>query len=207
MLYLKKYILVGFSFITFFSTVVVASQDVVLSNPIIAAQGNDISVGLNENDIEVRANFNITPSLVGYSETTYNVHAGYLYSDGDEMVSLGLFAKSDFPNIEGLTLSFGMKGVVTDDNFMAFPAFADMQYRLPTYQTAIPITFNFLFAYAPEIISFEDARHYTETRLELDMEVIPNIHLLGGYRYVDTEYLTYDKTFNNNVYLGLKLSF
>ena len=206
MLYLKKYTLIGLSFITLFSTSLWAEHDTI-SETIIQAQGSDISVGLNENDIEVRANFNVTPSFIGYSETSYGLHAGYLYSDGDEMISLGLFAKSDFPSIEGLVLSFGMNGVATNDNFLAFPAIANAQYHFPTYQTTIPMTLDFLFAYAPEIISFEDAQHYTEMRLELDMEVIPNIHLLGGYRYIDTEYKTYDKTFNNNIYLGMKLSF
>ena len=206
MQYLKKYTFIGLSIITFFSTALFAYEEPV-EEPIIKSEGNDLSLGLNKNDIEIRGNFNATPSFVGYSETSYGIHAGYLYSDGDEMISLGLFAKSDFPSIEGLALSFGINGVATDDDFLAFPIVAHAQYHLPPYQSSIPVTFDVLFAYAPEIISFQDAKNYREARFEIDMEVIPNIHLIGGYRNIDTEYLTYDKTFNDNIYLGLKISF
>ncbi|HHE05533.1 MAG TPA: hypothetical protein ENK90_00235, partial [Epsilonproteobacteria bacterium] len=87
------------------------------------------------------------------------------------------------------------------------PLMAKGVYTLPLNDSIPTTSLSLEASYAPSVLSFRDAESYTDLRLEVDMEVISNVHVFTGYRNIDTEYENYDKTFNNSFYGGLKLSF
>jgi len=169
------------------------------------AQSN-IGLNINNDDLEVAASIDLN-ALNYYSDSTsYTLDASYLHTDGDNLTTLGVSAQNTFQGVEGLALGLGIKSVFAD-NFIAIPLFAKAQYTLP-FNYSIPTTFVAAsMAYAPSVLTFRDADSYTEFRVEADMEIIMNVHLFTGYRNIDTEYDTYDKTFNNSFYGGMKLSF
>ena len=169
------------------------------------AQSN-IGLNINDEDLEVSASIDLN-ALTYYSDSTsYTLDASYLHTDGDDLITLGVNAESSFQGVEGLALGLGIKSVFAD-NFIAVPLFAKAKYTLP-FNYSIPTTsVATSLAYAPSVLTFRDGESYTEFRVEADMEIITNVHLFTGYRNIDTEYDTYDKTFNNSFYGGMKLSF
>lgn len=167
---------------------------------------SSIGLNINSDDLEVAASIDLN-ALTYYSDSTsYTLDASYLHTDGDNLTTLGVSAQNTFQGVEGLALGLGIKSVFTD-NFIAVPLFAKAKYTLP-FNYSIPTTFIATsLAYAPSVLTFRDGESYTEFRVEADMEIITNVHLFTGYRNIDTEYDTYDKTFNNSFYGGMKLSF
>ena len=169
------------------------------------AQSN-VGLNINNEDLEVQASIDLN-ALAYYSDsTTYMIDASYLHTDGDNLTTVGVSGENSLQGVEGLFLGLGIKSVFAD-NYIAIPFFAKAKYILPLNHS-IPTTSLFTsLAYAPSVLTFSDGESYTEFRVEADMEVITNIHLFGGYRNIDTEYDTYDKTFNDSFYGGMKLSF
>jgi hypothetical protein len=166
---------------------------------------NSLGININSDDVEVLASVNLN-SLTNYADgTTYILDLSYLHAD-DNLLAVGISGQNAFQSLEGLTLAFGLKGIMADE-FLAFPLTAKAVYRLPLNAMIPPTSLITSFAYAPSVLSFQDAESYTEFRVEADMEVISNIHIFTGYRNIDTEYERTDKTFNSSFYGGLKLSF
>jgi len=168
----------------------------------------ETSVGIdaNKDDVELFASLNFN-TLASYADgTTYILDIGYLHSSRDNMSHVAFSGENNFQGIENLTFALGIKGVLASD-YLAFPLFTKGIYRLPLIDTIPTTSLAMTFAYAPKVLSLRDAKRYVEWRIEADMEVIPNVHAFTGYRNIDTEYNNYDKTFNDSVYLGVKLSF
>ncbi len=167
---------------------------------------NSVGIDINSDDVEILTSINLN-TLADYADgTTYILDVDYLHTDGDNMTSVAFSGQNYLQGIEGLTLAFGLKGVATSD-FMAFPLMAKGVYTLPLNDSIPTTSLSLEASYAPSVLSFRDAESYTDLRLEVDMEVISNVHVFTGYRNIDTEYENYDKTFNNSFYGGLKLSF
>ncbi len=167
---------------------------------------NSVGIDINSEDVEVMSSINLN-SLTDYANgTTYILDINYLHTDGDNMTHIGFSGQNTLQGIEGLTLAFGLKAVLASD-FMAFPLMAKGVYTLPLIDSIPTTSLALSVAYAPSVLSFRDAQSYTDFRLEADMEVISNVHVFAGYRNIQTEYDTIDKTFNNSFFAGIKLSF
>jgi len=167
---------------------------------------NSIGIDINSEDVEVLASVNLN-ILADYSNgTTYIIDMSYIHTDGDNMTRIGLLGHNTFQGVEGLSLSFGLKGVMAND-FLAFPLTAKAVYALPLIDSIPTTSLAVSFSYAPSVLAFREADNYSDFRVEVDMEVISNIHIFTGYRNITTNYETVNKTFNNSFYGGLKLSF
>jgi len=134
------------------------------------------------------------------------LNVSYLHVDADNMAMVGFSGENSLQGIEGLTLAFGAKCIFAED-FIALPLIARAAYLLPLNSSVPPTSLAASFAYAPSVLTFEDADTYSEFRFEADMEVITNIHIFAGYRNIDTNYEAGDYNFNDSFYAGMKLSF
>jgi len=167
---------------------------------------NTVGIDINSDDVEVLASLNFN-TLANYaSGTTYILDLKYLHADGDNMSSVGISGQNYLQGVEGLSIAFGLKGIIASD-YLAFPLMAKGIYTLPLNDSIPTTSVSLEASYAPSVLSFSDAESYTDIRLEVDMEVISNVHLFTGYRNIDAEYEYSDKTFNNSFYGGIKLSF
>ena len=167
---------------------------------------NSIGINANNDDVEILGEVNIN-TLTDYANgTTYILGVNYLHTDGDNMTSVGFRGQNSFQGVEGLSLAFGLKGVLASD-FLAFPFMLKSVYDLPLIDIIPPTSLALSFAYAPSILSFRDAEDYLDFRIQLNMEIISNIDIFTGYRNIDTQYKNYDKTFNDSFYFGMKISF
>jgi len=167
---------------------------------------SSIGLDINSNDVELLGAYNFN-STIGYTGgTSYLIDAAYLHNENDDLFTLGLSGENSLEAAPGLIFGFGFKAAFSED-FMAFPLLGKVKYILP-FDSDIPTTLLFAsFAYAPSVLTFSDGDSYSEFRTEADMEVISNIHIFAGYRYIDTNYESYDYTLSDNWYGGLKLSF
>lgn len=166
-------------------------------------QADSIGLNVNSDDIEVTGTFN---SVFGYGDgITYALSGDYLHSEED-LFKAAFSASSALSGAEGLTLTFGLESVFAD-SYAALPLFGQAALRLPLDEPVPPTSLLVKVDYAPSVLSFIDADRYLEYRFEASMEVIPNIHLYGGYRNIDTDYEAYDHTFNDSWYSGLKIGF
>jgi len=167
---------------------------------------NSIGIDINKNDVELFASLNVN-TLASYTDgTVYVFDIDYLHLDNNNMTQVGFYGQNNLQGIESLTFALGLKGVLASD-FLAVPLFVKGSYRLPLIDAIPPTSLAVTFALAPHVLSFREAKSYTEWRVEADMEVVPNVHAFTGYRNLNTEYNDYDKTFNDSFYLGVKFSF
>jgi len=167
---------------------------------------NSIGLDINSDDVEILASINLN-TLADYANgTTYILDINYLHTDGKNMTRIGFSGQNSLQGVEGLTLAFGLKGVLAS-HFLAFPLMAKAVYELPLIDSIPTTSLALSVAYAPSVLTFRDADSYSDFRIEADMEVIANVHLFTGYRNIVTNYDKGDQTFNNSFYSGLKISF
>lgn len=176
-----------------------------LVSTLLGAQ-NAVSLNINDEDVEVQTSLDLNNFMSYTSGTLYTFDANYLHSDGDNLLGIGFSGENQLQGIYGLRVGLGIKAVFADE-FAAVPFLAKAAYALPLTNAIPTTTLEISFAYAPEVLSFNEAENYTEFRTQLGMEVIPNIHLFTGYRNIDTDYKAADHTFNESFYLGLKFGF
>ena len=110
----------------------------------------------------------------------------------------------------GLSLGIGFKLNYTQVNsksFMSLPIGLEASYELP-FPDLIPMFVEANVYYAPEVLSFSDAKNYVEYRINYDLEMIKNVHLNAGYRNIDTKYFSLGRVnYNRSFYLGVKIGF
>ena len=94
------------------------------------------------------------------------------------------------------------------EDYGAVPLMIKASYVLPLIQEIPTVSVSAKFAYAPSVLSFDEADDYFEFRTEASMEMINAVSLYVGYRDIEAAY-TYSgyDTFNDSFYGGLKLSF
>jgi len=167
---------------------------------------NSVGLDVNSDDIELLGSIDLN-ALIGYADsTTYSLDINYLRADSKNMTQFSLLGQNSLQGVESLSFALGFGSVLASD-FLAFPFILKANYILPLIDVIPTTSINTSFAYAPKVLSLRDADNYFEWRLEADMEVIYNVHAFAGYRYIDTQYEKFDKTFNKSAYFGLKLNF
>lgn len=165
-----------------------------------------IGIDVNRADLEIGGEIDLN-ALGSYSDgTSYLATFNYLHTAGDNMTRVGFQAQNYFYGMEGLSLVFGIEGVLASD-FLAVPLVAKGIYDLPLMDIIPHTTFSLKVGFAPGVLSFRQAQNYLEFRTELAMEIISSLHLFAGYRNIDTKYEDHDKTFNDSFYFGMKFKF
>lgn len=165
---------------------------------------NSIGLNFNSDDVEFLFSTDLT-AFTNYSNgTLYLLDTNYLHKDDDDLLSIGISGQNELQGFEGVTLALGVKGVFAD-HFNALPLTLKANIELPFEGPSTSLVTS--IAYAPSVLSFIDAKSYTEFRIEADMEVISNIHIFTGYRNINTKYENEDKTFDDHFYLGMRLHF
>ncbi len=172
----------------------------------ISASQNNIGLDINSQDVEVLASINLDRLNYYTDGTIYQAELSYLRTTDNNFATIGISATNMLQGVEDLSLAFGFKAVFTE-NFLAFPLYAKAAYMLPLQSRIPPTSLSIGFAYSPPVLSYLDAKNYSEFRLEASMEAISNIHIFTGYRRINTHYESYDTIFNNSFYGGLKINF
>ena len=177
----------------------------ILSFGILYAQSS-VGININKEDLELEASVDMNAFSYYSESTTYMLDLAYLNTLNDSMTSIGISGVNALQGASGVSLALGAKINFTTD-FMAIPLFAKATFNIPFNYTIPPLFIATSIAYAPPVLSFRDAKSYTELKVEGNVEIVPNIHLFTGFRSIDTDYNQADKVFNDSIYGGMKLIF
>ena len=163
-----------------------------------------IGINVNDEDFEVEGSVDISDYGNG---TIFMINANFIETKYNSLAGFGLTANNSFQGVDGLNLSLGINMILLED-YGAVPLMIKASYVLPLIQEIPTVSVSAKFAYAPSVLSFDEADDYFEFRTEASMEMINAVSLYVGYRDIEAGYVyTGDDIFNDSFYGGLKLSF
>lgn len=135
------------------------------------------------------------------------------YEKDHDLFDAHFYVKQRLSGYRALSLGLGTKLVYTHiekNDFYALPIGVLAEYDLPI-GLPVPFILGGSFYYAPEVLSWEDAKNYTEYDLHLDIRIIDRAAITAGYRRVDTDFDVdgHDVNFNFNEswFAGVKFRF
>ena len=96
-------------------------------------------------------------------------------------------------------------GLVDNGTFLSVPFVFKVGYRLPNY----PVDIYASVAFAPQVLSFKDAKAFSEYRVGMDIYVIENAAFSVGYRSLKLKYQDSGsyKNYNASAYGGFRYRF
>jgi len=182
------------------------------------------TVELNINEKDLEGQLRIDMGQFNDSVMTDSVFLGVMLLHGSEdhsdvdpktLIELNfLFQRTISATDDALTLGMGVKLDYTQlqhkhykqQDYFAMPIGIEGNYRLP-FDIAIPLHVGGSFYYAPEVLSFNDAKNYLEYRAYFDVEIIEGGKIRLGYRNIDTDTKSYNTNYNHSAYVGFKMAF
>jgi hypothetical protein len=170
-----------------------------------ALYASSFGLNINSDDVEAHASFDIGNALGTEGTTNYAIHASYLHSD-DNLFKIGFGASNTLEGASSFRFGIGIDAVFADD-YAAVPIYGTVSWILPFDEPVPETTLGIYAAFAPSVLSFNDADGYGEFRFQAESEIIDRIHIYAGYRNIDTDYESYDYNFNDGWYGGIKFSF
>ncbi len=155
-------------------------------------------LNINNKDIEAQLRFDMGQFNEQVDPHTTFLGLRYINADRDhsdynkdpELFELNALMQREVGTLPELTLGLGVKLDLTDlgdEDYLAMPLGMEASYRLAT-DDFIPIHIGAHFYYAPEVLSFRDAKRYLEYKVDVDLELIPNGFITGGYRHIEVKY-------------------
>ncbi len=175
-------------------------------------------LNINQKDLEVGVKFDIGQFNDNVEPQTMFAGMKMLIPDtsnsSDTLSSIDPYFEGNFMIIRpvgdaGLSLGVGFKlnyTQVDNKSFMSLPVGIEASYELP-FPDLIPMFVEANVYYAPQVLSFLDAKDYVEYRINYNIEMIQNVRLNIGYRNMSTNYfnqgnLNYNDSFNLGVRIG-----
>ena len=172
------------------------------------ATADTLDIGLSNSTAQFK--YGVPSSVAGKSE----IYAELMYNNVNSVVGgAGLLVANDELQVPGLTIGVGAKVVAatiretpTRKNTSAVALGAQVRYELPAERR---VAFSGELYYAPEIITFGDARHYQQYGARAEFSVSPQLQVYAGYRKTSFTLKTTgtDAVLINGPHIGVQLSF
>lgn len=182
---------------------------------------HEAEVDLNNYDLDAKINFDAGQFNSSVDPDTVYFGFRYLYgshqnSDKDLSKNYNLFdghffVRQRLPNARAFTLGLGAKLVFTSiesNDFYALPLGVTAHYDLPL-GLAVPVGIGGEFYFAPEVLSWDDAKNYYEYDIYMDVMLIDRAGLTAGYRRIDMDFEQSNGNivFNESWFVGVKFRF
>jgi len=174
---------------------------------------NSFDLNINNNTLEVNAQFNMNESYDLNPNSDYYFYAKYLKTKEDDSLStsqtistLGFKMLNPMSDQNGLSLGLGMKSVyskqsASDKSFTATPISIFGKYEFSEI-----LYFDAEIAYAPRILTFLDGKTYQEGRLNANFKILENGYIYTGIRNIKTKYTNdIEEKYDDNIFFGLKV--
>jgi len=172
------------------------------------AVADTLDIGLSNSTAQFR--YGVPGSVAGKSE----LYAELMYNDVNNIMGgVGLLVANDETKAPGLTIGIGGKAVAATikdlpsrKNTSAIALGAQVRYELPAERR---VAFAGEIYYAPEIISFGDAKHYQQYGVRAEFSISPQMQVYAGYRKTlfRMKSTGLDGVLINGPLLGMQLSF
>jgi hypothetical protein len=181
---------------------------------------HEAELNLNNYDVEGKLDLDMGQFNDAVEPNTVFFGARYLrgshqHSDAPskdhDLYDAHFFVQQSLSGNRALTLGLGTKLVYTsisDHDYYALPIGVHADYVLPL-GLPVPFILGGSFYYAPEVLSWSDAKNYMEFRTHLDIQLIDRALLTAGYRKIDTDFDVPggDFNFNESWFVGIKFRF
>jgi hypothetical protein len=184
-------------------------------------------ININDKDLEVGAKFDIGQFNTAVEPNTTFVGVKFLnpHEDNSDLAdnssvaagkTLDSYGEVNFllmRNVgnQGFSFGMGLKLNYTEE-FMALPIGFEVGYKIPDLDI-VPMSLHGSLYYAPQVLSFLDAKNFLEYRINFDIELIKNGFITLGYRNMDTKYFDSSATklgnlnYNSSFFFGFKVAF
>jgi YfaZ precursor len=172
------------------------------------AAADTLDIGLSNTTAQFK--YGVPSGIAGKSE----VYAELMYNNVNSIIGgVGLLVANDEVNVPGLTIGIGAKAVAATIKWSpsrqkatAVALGAQVRYELPVDRR---VAFSGEFYYAPEIITFADAKQYLQYGARAEFSISPQMQVYAGYR--KTKFTLRpsgaDAVLINGPHVGVQLSF
>ncbi len=192
----------------------------ILTSGVLLAQSS-AGININEDDLEIEGVLDSRNlAALQTSSTIFQADVNFINIDSNDqeatLLGAGIGATNKLEGIEGVELTFGAKFIWAstkendiDDSYTYLPLMAKIRYVFPPLMFNIPpVSMEGKILYAPGALAFGDADKYSEFRAIVDIEMIQNVKVYGGYRNIVAGFEgNTDYTFNNGWFGGLKFTY
>ncbi len=179
--------------------------------PLFSAEKASFGLNINSDDLEVEGRMSLAVKTHRLEYRNYYIDGNFIKGKDDNLYGVGFYVENSPQGYSNLTFGVGLRSIFSsnddlDTTFVAIPLQISAKARM--YLGNLPkSSLGMKLAYAPKPLAFSDASGYFEYRIEVDMQVIPNIDVYFGYRNIDTDYDKKDYNFNSAGYAGFKFLF
>ncbi len=175
-------------------------------------------LNINETDIEAKIDMDMGQYNQQLEPDTVFIGLRYLngdprnsnYADIEDYFEASFHVQNMVGDIESLKIGVGIKvnynSIPGDKAFYTVPLGMNIEYGLPT-QDFIPMYLAADVYYAPEVLSFGDAKNYFDYRVNFDVEIIEQARITIGWREIHTDYNERKIRHNQSAYAGIKFRF
>jgi hypothetical protein len=184
---------------------------------------HEAELNLNNYDLNAKLDFDMGQFNDAVDPDSVFVGARYLHGSHQnnehdhekdhDLFDAHFFVKQHLSGYRPLSLGLGTKLVNTHigkNDFYALPIGVLAEYELPL-GLPVPFILGGSFYYAPEVLSWEDAKNYTEYDVHLDIRIIDRAAVTAGYRRIDTDFdvsgTDVNFNFNESWFAGVKFRF
>ncbi|HIP13353.1 MAG TPA: hypothetical protein EYG97_02245 [Arcobacter sp.] len=172
---------------------------------------NSIDLNLNNNTIAVGGEFLLNEIYELNNDSNYYVTLNYLNSEdkspSESLLSAGVKVLNPYISDEGYKFGIGLKIVIADNynskDFLAVPLLAFGNYNVNE-----KVTVDLDIAYAPSVLSFQDAEKFTSLQAKANYKIMENGLVYVGTRSITTKYTNGAKIkYDTSLFLGYKVQF
>ncbi len=181
---------------------------------------HNAELNINDKDLEVGLEFDVGQFNNAVEPNTMFFGGKFLSPDSthstDNLNSIDPYFEGNFLIMreignKGMSLGMGVKlnyTKVENRDFSTLPLGLEFAYKIPAPKL-VPMSINGSLYYAPQVLSFLNAKDYLEYRIHYDVELIKNAGLTFGYRSMNTSFENISGTLNYNSswYFGFKVKF
>lgn len=170
---------------------------------------NTVNLGITDETFEAELGVYINDYYVLDSGSDYYLDLGFFNSEesGESAIlSLGFRVASPFSNDMGMSVAFGMKGIMTEHANDIYTSIPFGLYLRNEINDQINITSRFM--YSPSVLNFVEADGYKEMRVQGNYAMVDNnVYVFGGYRYIETKYQDFTHKPSKDLYIGAQITY
>ena len=166
-----------------------------------------IGLNVNNDEIEIDTSLNLNKYMDVSASSAYIANLSYLHGVDKDLLTLGLGVYQNYGEVDGLLFGFGINSIVEED-LVALPLYAHAIYVLPFVKYFPKTNVSAKVSYAPKTLTFVDGEQYLEMRTEVDLDILNDVSIYGGYRVITSSYkFDDDMDISDNFYGGFRYSF
>lgn len=172
---------------------------------------NSVQVNINDDTLEVGADLYLNKYYDMNNDSNYYLTVRHLRTEEkndstQSLTSLGFKLVNPMTDNNGISLGLGMKSVYSNQisqSFFALPLGLNGRIELNEL-----IYIDAEVSYAPRVLSFADAKSFSDFQARINYKILNNGYVYIGGRNVQTKYEDgTKKKFDNTAFLGFEVKF